>query len=565
MAEAKSEYLAVNKLKASNKDVSNLMFGSKQVRLAWMNGKRVWDIWSTVLSAVNFNISSSGGNVKDNTTIYSYGTDAIGENYDLEYTINPNAIGATTSSDATTHTVTINQTVTGKSVQITATQTGRVALSTSYGTPTVTSTTIGIISAGGGTVWLTVNWSQTKTITYDNGTKSSSTVTGSSTAAITNGKVNVTGASINQGGIYIGSAGTYQYDADRIVYTINSYSFSANNISKSVSNDTIYVYQQANVVTGTTWHGTFNIAISHGPEGNVPSAGGTKTIYASCTENGTTYYTSGSGVATTRDESAIVRTDIGTFDIYTNTTYFYITGYGTGTLTIPENLGNARTISVYANITNNTQYTYITQDPVYYVFTADTKNISVSYSTTSVTLTGTSSRNGFYQEIQKGNVDVSSGTLGTITYSGTTFSIPITFGANELTTAKTITVTVTQPLSFNKITYTITQAGKPAPTNFVEWDGSVKGTIEPSLAGRFSCKARLVFDNSVNNKEVYFEVLRGSSVVHSENITVSGTYYNSSSMYMDVEVIARTQDNGETFYLRATYGSDTATIQLNSL
>lgn len=33
---------------------------------------------------------------------------------------------------------------------------------------------------------------------------------------------------------------------------------------------------------------------------------------------------------------------------------------------------------------------------------------------------------------------------------------------------------------------------------------------------------------------------------------------------MDVEVIARTQDNGETFYLRATSGSDAATIQLNS-
>lgn len=284
------------------------------------------------------------------------------------------------------------------------------------------------------------------------------------------------------------------------------------------------------------------------------NAGGTKTISVTCTQNGTIPYTSGSSAATTRNATATISASTGTLSTTS------ISGSGTATLTVLENTGAQRTITVTATVSGTSKSTSFTQSAVVYVFTATTTSISVTYSATSATLTGTSSRNGFYQAIRKGNVNVSGGTLGTITSSGTTFSIPITFSANDTTSAKTITVVVTQPLSGKTLTYTITQAGKPAPTDFIYW---VYGSGVWQRGSKFTFKARLIYINSIDGYDVGIRVLQGTSEIHFRTLELNGYTNSSSNKYMDVEIITNAADNGEPFYLEATYGTDIEKIQLS--
>ena len=59
MAEVKGEYIAVNELKASAKDAKKMMFEGQNIRIAWAEGKRVWDVWETILSASNFSVPAT--------------------------------------------------------------------------------------------------------------------------------------------------------------------------------------------------------------------------------------------------------------------------------------------------------------------------------------------------------------------------------------------------------------------------------------------------------------------------------------------------------------------------
>ena len=52
MAEVKGEYIAVNELKASAK---KMMFEGQHTH-SGQEGKRVWDVWETILSASNFSV-----------------------------------------------------------------------------------------------------------------------------------------------------------------------------------------------------------------------------------------------------------------------------------------------------------------------------------------------------------------------------------------------------------------------------------------------------------------------------------------------------------------------------
>lgn len=561
MASSNGTYLAVNKLSGTTtgttaytaKDVYyNSSVSTSQVRRIYSNSSSniatiVWDLWNTVLSANDFNISSSGGSVETATTISSYGTDVENGNHVMDRTISPASISATTSETDKTHTVTITQTATGKKITVTGTQKGRVLSKTTYGTPTVTSTSIGTIPAGGGTVNLTVAWKQTRLYTYDNGTTSQSDVTGSSIATVLTGSGS---ASISNGGVYKGSLGTTAA-SQATVYTISSYKFSANGVSATKTGASISVQQQANTAGTTTW-GSYNLSISHSPTGTLSNAGGTKTISVTCTQNGTIPYTSGSSAATTRNATATLSTTTGTLSTTS------ITGSGTATLTVLENIGAARTVTVTAKVSSTSKSTSFTQSAVVYIFTATVASISVAYNATSAILTGTSSRNGFYQDIQKGNVNVSGGTLGTITSSGTTFSIPITFSANGTTSAKTITVVVTQPLSGKTLTYTITQASKPVP-NLISWMANTGYWI---AGGSFTFGATLAYDPDIEGYTVNISVIKGTTVTKSADVTLSKTGTNGNYYTMDIQLTDKETNDGSPFYMQAVYGEETEQITL---
>lgn len=252
MASSNGIYLAVNKLYGTGSTTTanqvRAMYyhdsnsTTKQIRRAYSNNANnvatlVWDVWNAVLEASNFNIGSSGGTVADYANISSYGTDVANGTHILSHTVSPSTISPTVTDQSTTHNITVTQTATGRSVNIVGTQKGRVLVKTTYDTPSVKSTSINVIPAGGGTVNLIVSWEQTRLYTYDNNTTSKSTVTGTTTATVLAGSGS---ASISNGGVYKGSLGTTP-TSQATVYTITSYKFSANGVSATKTGASISV------------------------------------------------------------------------------------------------------------------------------------------------------------------------------------------------------------------------------------------------------------------------------------------------------------------------------------
>lgn len=565
------EYVAVNELSATMSgttvyDVEDLYYGSDRVYRAYANDSSnnatlVWDIHDTWLEANDFYIPSSGGTVK---TYASSAVESVAwdleeyDEYNIGYSVSPTKISATTKDYTTYHDVTITQYYSGISVTVSAIQDGRYEVDASYGTPTITGMGHNNIPASGGTSYLTIQWSQVKTITYDNDTTSTETVTGTSIATILSGTVQQTGASItSDGGIYKTSCGT-TVTPQRTVYTVKSYRFVANGVTRTVSNASYNIGQAANTETV----GSYNLSIS-ADSTSLVAAGGTRTITVSCTRN----YSYTSGASQTKNATATISSSPTSPTVTLSKTS--ITGNNqTLTATISENTSSStRSIKITATAESTTKSVTITQSAVSYVFTATTKTISVAYNATSVTLTGTSSRNGFYQEIAKKDVSldsytISSPSIGTITSSGTTFSIPISFNANDATTAKTLKATVTQPLSGKTITYTITQAGKPASTDFIYWE---TGSGKWYPGARFTFTARLIYHKSIHGSSYTAKVIpmKGSTELTSgTSVVLNGSYYNTNYYYKDVTVIVSTSNDGSIFYLKAIYGDDTAQIQL---
>ena len=92
-------------------------------------------------------------------------TDRLGVQHEMEYTISPTSISANTSTSSRTQSVTIKQTKTDKSISVTATQAGNVQ-TTTYENFRITSFTYSSdVSAGGGTVYPTINYAYDKVVT----------------------------------------------------------------------------------------------------------------------------------------------------------------------------------------------------------------------------------------------------------------------------------------------------------------------------------------------------------------------------------------------------------------
>lgn len=458
-----------------------------------------------------------------------------------------------------TATVTAKVSSTSKSVSIP--QAKRVESSTGYSTPSISNAYQNEnIPAWGGTAYLMIAWSQTKTITYDNSTTSSSTVTGTSQAVITSGTVQQTGASLrSDGGIYKTSCGT-EVTVQRTVYTVTSYYFTANGVKREVSSTTFNIGQAPNSVTGTSWLGTYNLSISHSLTGNMSNAGGTTTISVNCTENGTITYTSTATAATTRNATASLTTTAGTLSTSS------ITGGGTSTLTVNENTGAQRTITVTANVGSTSKTTSFVQNAVEWVFTATTKTFNVAYNATSQQISGTSSMNGSWAEIKKSDISVTGGELsGVVTNSGTTFYATITFDENTTNSPRTITVVVTQSRgnSSETITYTITQAAKPAETVWIKW---LENSGKWVGGAKFTFSATLLYNKSLYGKNATVNITPmkgGTAITSATSVTLTGTSMYGDMYVQDISLLVQTSDDGSAFSLRAVYGTTTADIELD--
>lgn len=475
MAQVKSEYIAVNELRALSKDASNMMFEGSRIRIAWAEGKRVWDVWETILSAYDtINVESKATTLtKSLLNLQSYGTDRLGVNHDMAYTISPTSISANTSTSSKNHAVTVKQTDTGKSISVTATQAGRVATKITYKTPTVTSTSISTVPASGNvTRKLTVYWSQVKETTYDNNTTSTETVTGSSTATVTSGSAtNSSGAYISSGGVYVPSAGTTYYTSQRTAYTISEFTFTANGVSSGSVSRTVYVYQSANTRTSTT---EYSVYCGVASPSSIANTGGTFSFSATCQSRPNYTYASGSTEnGSWVDAKATVSYSNGVSSVSTAS----FTGSATITATVGENIGDSRNPRVTVKATDYTSesdYTQVTQSAVSYTFTAITStSVSLDSTTTSFSVFVRSERNGKPWAISSSNVSAGdyASVVGVNQSSYPTYQYNITLSTTENNSSsnRNYSIIVTQPSSGKTLTFNVihSSATSSAPISYI--------------------------------------------------------------------------------------------------
>lgn len=520
MAEAKGEYIAVNELKGTvsttAKDAVSVSYGSNKVRIAWAEGKRVWDVWETMLSANNFSIGASATTITESLFgLQSYGTDRLGVKHQMtgseHIEFSPSSIGANNTTNSRTQNVVITQKKSGKSITVTATQAGRVAQSTTYGTPSVTSTSISTVAASGGTRSLTVYWSQTKTTTYDNGTTSSTSVTGSSTATVTSGSAqDSSGAYISGGGVYVPSAGTNYYTSQRTAYTISQFNFTANGVSSGTVYRTVYVYQSAN--TRSSEYRNHSVSLS-----STSSYVGAYNELAYITASGSKelYYVYASGSSTYSSTESSKVTLISSYGLfYSNGSYLSSVTVSSGTQVLfspNENESSSnRTISVVGKNYDNTSVSKtlnLTQYAAeYYLEIKGANTIAASGGTLNWTVIST--RNDKLYQLTKNNVSVGSGaSIQSFSYDDINedrYNLVLRVGNNSSTSSRYITVTVTQP-NGETATRTITQAAASQPSQ------TITAEVDAYLMDNYTVwfVAFMYTTSGYINDEIYFKVQDG--------------------------------------------------------
>lgn len=263
MTTATSQYIKINKLYGMKEGSTNISAakavygGSTFSKRVWAGSELVYDVWDTTLSADNFEIPATGGNVEDYVEIISEMTSVEGENENISYSLNITNISPNTTTSSKTHNIVITQELTGESITIVCTQEANSQLNVSYGTPTVVDTATEMIEAAGGSTMLLVQYSQVKTTYYANGTSSNETITGNTVAENIKGTVSVSGASTDGTYVEMGSAEDTVYSSARTVYTITDYTIEVNGKSKTVTGASIAVKQEANIASYSSW--SYNI------------------------------------------------------------------------------------------------------------------------------------------------------------------------------------------------------------------------------------------------------------------------------------------------------------------
>lgn len=304
MASVTKDYIAVNTLYGRTDSqqtvgsAKSVLYESNNIRRVYAtdgNNKLsiVWDVWKCTLSAENFTIPAIGGNILEHMTVSSYGIDKENNTHELDYLVT--VTGATTTIDpnpnfeSRIYTVTITQKDTNQSIQITCTQEANAEVGYTYSNPTFKSANVEQAPAEGGTVYLYVNWTQSKVTTFSNGTKSTVSLSGTSEAVVSKGTSVLDGTSIYDGGVKVPSAGSITYTDKREVYKITSYSYTANGKSQSITTANISVYQDPNTATYTYATPTLTVTYS-----DILANGGAATINIKYSQVRTNSFTSGS-------------------------------------------------------------------------------------------------------------------------------------------------------------------------------------------------------------------------------------------------------------------------------
>ena len=256
----------------------------------------------------------------------------------------------------------------------------------------------------------------------------------------------MSGCTIDDGGVYVPSAGTTTTSgSERFCCNITKYSFEANGVSVTKSNQSIAVYREKN-----TYEYEYSVWVGSPSISSFDGTGGTFYVDAECNQR--LHFLSGE-VGDWKESSAKVTYSNGASGVSS------FSGSSTLSVTVGENALSSnrypRVTVTSANDSSVSDYVQVTQYGVSFIFSANDLKPSVTYSATSVTLTGVSLRNGFVEDISKGNVSIVNGyTISSPSISSVTtdlegnFSIVVTFSSNTSTSNKTLSIKDQQEYTF---------------------------------------------------------------------------------------------------------------------
>lgn len=187
-----------------------------------------------------------------------------------------------------------------------------------------------------------------------------------------------------------------------------------------------------------TTHLSYDVSVSANPATGVANSGNT-TSKISATAYQNVRYTWDSGAPYVDDRIGIngtLSTNLGTLSANS------VTGSGSATLTLGENISAARTATITLSAAGIKKTCTVSQNAVSYVLTkGEDKECSATASTINVSFT--SSRNGSALE-PTFTANISGVTFGTISRSGTTYTVPVNIPENKESAMRTIIITATQ-------------------------------------------------------------------------------------------------------------------------
>ena len=339
------------------------------------------------------------------------------------------------------YTAVVTATVGDETASVSITQSVRVAKSVKYNTPTATAKSIGVAPAWGDTLYLSVDWKQDAVTTYDNGTTSTESVDGKTTATILGGSVqNASGAYISNGGVVVPSAGTNYFANEHNVFYVTSVEFYANNVRGTAGVSSFFIKRSANTYKTSK---EYKVSLGSPSVDMVSALGGTFSVVAESYERTKYVYTSTSEKADDWTASAASVTYGGGV---TGVSPATISGKATITASVGENKADNRalTVTVTSNGDINQTDTVTTwQSGAEYVLRAG-DDVEASGAATTVYVTFESSKNGSALQPTRFYTDNSDATARLVSSSGSVYTVQVDILANKTDENRTIRVYAVQ-------------------------------------------------------------------------------------------------------------------------
>lgn len=332
--------------------------------------------------------------------------------------------------------------------------------------------------------------------------------------------VDGTGATFKDGMMSANSMGTTIYPSGRTVYKLSSVKVTGKDDKSHTLRLPAIIEIKQDKNEKYTAYGAYALSVSADPTTGIANTGGTSKISATAQQNVT--YTWDSGATPVDDKinvKSTLTTDIGTF-VETESNKVSIIGSGSATLKFGENIAAARTATITLAIGENKKTCTVGQNAVSYVLTkGEDKECNATASTVNVLFT--SSRNGSAWE-PAFEANLSGVTFGTISRSGTTYTVPVNVPENKDKENRDIIITATQArYDENKTAQvTITQAAAAA-------DNRSKAAFVYTFQYTDASKSSVSYS-------VYFDASKKKD----------GEYVYQGGKFTDVVIQLNTQENG---------------------